>query len=253
MTYRRVKQPKISDVIMGELETMILEGSLKPGQRLPSERELSKRFDVSRPSLREAIQKLVARGLLHSRQGGGTYVAEEVGGAFSDPLLDLFASHPEAQYDLLEFRHALEGVIAYYAALRSTEADKDAIRVQYELLEQYHASKEFEKEVEADVEFHLCIASATHNMVLLHSMRALLGLLKKNIMSNLENIYPKSGHRTKIHAQHKVLMDAILAGNPEEARRAAHEHLAYVEEALLEYGKEETRLERSLRRANMSG
>lgn len=251
MTYRRVKQPKISDVIVEQLETMILEGTLQPGQRLPSERELSKQFEVSRPSLREAVQKLVAKGLLTSRQGGGTYVAEKLGASFSDPLMELFASHPEAQYDLLEFRHALEGVIAYYAALRSTEADKAAIRKKYEELEQFHKTKEFEKEVQADVDFHLRIAEATHNMVLLHTMRALWGLLKRNIMSNLENIYPKPGHRTKIHAQHKLLMDAIFSGDPEAARHAAHEHLAYVEEALLEYGREETRLERSLRRAHM--
>lgn len=253
MTYKRVKQPKISDVIVAELETMILEGSLEPGQRLPSERELAKRFEVSRPSLREAVQKLVARGMLTSRQGGGTYVSEKLGASFSDPLMELFSTHPEAQYDLLEFRHALEGVIAYYAALRSTEADRAAIRKCYDELEGYHAAKDFEKEVAADVDFHLCIAGATHNMVLLHTMRALLTLLRKNIMSNLANIYPKAGHRGKIHDQHKLLMDAILAGNPDEARRAAHEHLAYVEEALLEYGKEETRLERSLRRANIAG
>jgi len=252
MTYRRVKQPKISDVIMQEIETMILEGSLKPGQRLPSERELAVQFEVSRPSLREAVQKLVAKGLLVSRQGGGTFVSEEVGSAFGDPLMALFASHPEAQYDLLEFRHALEGVIAYYAALRSTEADRQAIQRTYEELEGYHKTKEFEKEVQADLDFHLRIAEATHNMVLLHAMRALLQLIKKNIMINLEHIYPRRGHRAKIHGQHRVLMDAIFAGKPEEARNAAHEHLAYVEEALLTYSKEETRLERSLRRANMN-
>jgi GntR family transcriptional repressor for pyruvate dehydrogenase complex len=248
MVYRRVKQPKISDVIMGELEAMILEGSLEPGQRLPSERELSSRFEVSRPSLREAIQKLVAKGLLVSRQGGGTFVAEGVGASFSDPLMELFSSHPEAQYDLLEFRHALEGVSAYYAALRSTVADKKTISDRYEALEAYHLNKEFEKEVLADVDFHLSIAEAAHNAVLLHSMRALLSLLRKNVMSNLSSIYPKDEYRSKIHHQHRVLMEAIIAGKPEEARNAAHDHLAFVEEALLEYGKAETRLERALRR-----
>ena len=71
MSYNRVKQPKISDVIMGQMEEMILEGTLKPGQKLPPERELAKQFEVSRPSLREAVQKLAAKGLLNSRQGGG--------------------------------------------------------------------------------------------------------------------------------------------------------------------------------------
>ncbi|MBV1787045.1 pyruvate dehydrogenase complex transcriptional repressor PdhR [Marinobacterium sp. D7] len=252
MAYQRVKPPKLSDVIMGQLEAMILEGTLKPGQRLPPERELAKEFEVSRPSLREAVQKLAAKGLLVSRQGGGTYVSEDLGGSFSDPLLELFRTHPEAQYDLLEFRHALEGVTAYYAALRSTSADREAIRKCYRTLEGYHATKEFEKEVAADVDFHLSIAAATHNMVLLHMMRALFRLLQQHIGDNLQNIYPKADYRKKIHEQHQVLMDAICDGDPERARKAAHDHLVYVEEALLEQGRENTRLERSLRRSDLS-
>ncbi|RDE19901.1 GntR family transcriptional regulator [Motiliproteus coralliicola] len=252
MKYRRVKQPKISDVIMEELESMILEGSLKPGQKLPSERELSKQFEVSRPSLREAVQKLVAKGLLTSRQGGGTYVSDTLDGGYADPLLTLFSSHPEAQADLLEFRHALEGVAAYYAALRSTESDRRAIQKIYDELEGYHEAKAFEQEVKADVEFHLRIAEASHNVVLLHTMRALLGLVEKNIMNNLEQAYPQRGHRSKIHGQHKVLMDAIFDGKPEQARQAAYDHLVYVEEVVSDYGKEEARQERSRRRSELN-
>ncbi|WP_286239744.1 pyruvate dehydrogenase complex transcriptional repressor PdhR [Neptuniibacter halophilus] len=252
MSYSRVKQPKISDVIVEQMEAMIMEGTLKPGQKLPPERELAKQFEVSRPSLREAVQKMAAKGLLVSRQGGGTFVSEDLGGSFSDPLLELFRTHPEAQYDLLEFRHALEGVAAYYAALRSTQADKDAIRQCYADLQRYHADREIQKEVHADVDFHLAIAASTHNMVLLHMMRALFNLLREHIWDNLKNIYPNSVYREKIHDQHKVLMDAILEGDPEKARQAAHHHLAYVEEALLEGERENTRLERALRRANIS-
>lgn len=248
MQYRRVKQPKISEVIAAELEGMILEGSLKPGQRLPSERELAVQFDVSRPSLREAVQKLIAKGLLVSRQGGGTFVSETLDGGYADPLLNLFATHPEAQSDLLEFRQALEGVAAYYAAMRSTEADRKAIKATYDQLEGYHAEKAFEQEVKADVEFHLRIAEASHNVVLLHTMRALMGLVERNIMRNLEKAYPQRGHRSKIHGQHKVLMEAIFEGRPEQARQAAHDHLSYVEEVVEDYGKEEARLARSQRR-----
>ncbi|WP_432472271.1 pyruvate dehydrogenase complex transcriptional repressor PdhR [Amphritea sp. HPY] len=252
MAYQRVKQPKISDVIMGQLEEMVLEGTLKPGQKLPPERELAKQFEVSRPSLREAVQKLAAKGLLISRQGGGTYVSEDIGSAFSDPLLELFKSHPEAQYDLLEFRHALEGVSAYYAALRSTPADKENIRACYNALQEHHDRKEFDKEVYADVDFHLAIAEAGHNMVLLHMMRALFNLLRQHIWDNLHDIYPKSDIRSKIHEQHSVLMEAIIDGNPELAKKAAHDHLAYVEDALLEQGRENTRLKRALRRSDIT-
>lgn len=249
--YQRVKPPKISDVILAQLEEMVVEGTLQPGQRLPSERELAKQFDVSRPSLREAIQKLAAKGVLESRQGGGTFVTEKIGTGFSDPLLDLLASHPEAQYDLLEFRHALEGLCAYYAALRSTELDQQKIKAKYDELQGFHAQKEFAKEVTADVEFHLAIAEAAHNMVLLHMMRALFELLKQHVSDNLSDIYPRETTRANIHDQHRVLMEAIFAGEPEKAQAASHEHIAFVEDALLEKGKENSRLKRSLRRISV--
>jgi len=249
MAYQRVKQPKISDVIMGQLEAMILEGSLKPGQKLPPERELALQFEVSRPSLREALQKLAARGLIIIRQGGGSYVAESVGNSFVDPLSQLFASHPEAQYDLLEFRHALEGVTAYYAALRCTQTDRERLRACHEYLQEAHDAKQFAKETKADADFHLAIAEASHNAVLLHTMRALFTLLQKNIYSNLESIYPKRDTRALIHEQHSVLLQAILDGDPEAARNAAHDHLVFVEEAIVEHGKESTRLQRAMRRS----
>lgn len=252
MVYKNVKQPKISDVIMSQIEEMILEGTFIPGQRLPPERELAVKFGVSRPSLREAVQKLIARGLLTSRQGGGTFVNETLGSGLSDPLMKLFETHPEAQYDLLEFRHALEGVSAYYAALRGTSADKQKIRHCYEELQRCHDQRMFEQEVKADVEFHLSIAAAAHNTVLLHMMRALFSLLSHHIGDNLSKIYPKPDYRRTIHDQHGVLLEAIEAGNASLARKAVQDHLSYVEDALQEQGRENTRVERSLRRVELN-
>ncbi|MGL4855350.1 GntR family transcriptional regulator, partial [Plesiomonas sp.] len=123
MAYSKIRQPKLSDVIEQQLERLILEGTLSPGQKLPPERELAVQFDVSRPSLREAIQRLEAKGLLLRRQGGGTFVQQQLWQSFSDPLSELLSAHPESQFDLLETRHALEGISAYYAALRGTDAD----------------------------------------------------------------------------------------------------------------------------------
>ena len=85
---------------MQQLEEMILEGTLKPGQKLPPERELATQFEVSRPSLREAVQKLAAKGLLISRQGGGTYVSEDLGGSFSDTIL-VFLSAVDSCYGVV--------------------------------------------------------------------------------------------------------------------------------------------------------
>lgn len=94
MEFGQVRQRRLSDDIVAQLEAMILEGTLKSGERLPAERVLAEQFGVSRPSLREAIQKLVAKGLLVSRQGGGNYVTESLGATFSDPLLHLLEGNP---------------------------------------------------------------------------------------------------------------------------------------------------------------
>jgi GntR family transcriptional repressor for pyruvate dehydrogenase complex len=251
MAFQRVKQPKISDVIMAQLEAMILEGSLKPGQQLPPERELAAQFEVSRPSLREALQKLSARGLIVSRQGGGSFVSDNIGSSMVDPLTQLFSTHPEAQYDLLEFRHALEGVSAYYAALRCTQVDKERLQACYVALQSAHDEKLFEQETKADAEFHLAIAEASHNAVLLHTMRSLFTLLHDNIYANLESVYPKRDTRERIHNQHRVLLNAIIAEDPEKARNAAHDHLAFIEEAIIEQSKETTRQERAVRRCGL--
>lgn len=243
-----VKQPKLSDAILANLEQMILEGSLKPGQRLPTERALAAQFEVSRPSVREAIQKLEAKGLVVRRQGGGNFVAQKLGATYAEPLFGLISEYPEAQYDLLEFRHALEGIAAYYAALRGTEADRHIIGLRHGEWLEFHEQKDATAEARADAEFHLAIAEAAHNVVLLHTMRTLFSLLEENIVRNLEYIYEAETMRGMIKSQHAQLRDAVLSGNPQEARSAAHGHLAYVEEIRLQKDEAESRNMRSLRR-----
>ncbi|MCG6658911.1 GntR family transcriptional regulator [Halomonas campisalis] len=249
MTYKTLRQPKLADVITERLEAMILEGSLKPGQRLPPERELAERFGVSRPSLREAIQKLATRGLLTSRQGGGTFVTHELNSGYSDPLLDMLSRHQEFHLDLLEFRDAMEGISAYYAALRSTPADKAMLIKRFEELEACFAGRDPELEAKADAAFHLAIAEAGHNVLLLHTIRGIFHLLEKSIVDNLAHLFEKPQSRPLLMKQHRALLDAILEGRAEDARARSHEHLVFVEEELLEMERAETRAQRALRRA----
>ena len=140
---------------------------------------------------------------------------------------------------------------AYYAALRCTQADKKRLQKCYVELQAAYDQKLFEKETKADAEFHLAIAEASHNAVLLHTMRSLFTLLHKNIYANLESVYSKRDTRHRIHDQHRVLLEAIVAENPEKARNAAHDHLAFVEEAIIEQGKHSTRQERAMRRSGV--
>ena len=247
-----VQQRRLSDDIVVQLEALILEGSLKAGERLPAERVLAERFGVSRPSLREAIQKLAAKGLLVSRQGGGNYVVESLGSTFSDPLLHLLESNPEAQRDLLEFRHTLEASCAYYAAMRATDVDRERLTTAFnELQDCYTRHDEVSRAEEgaADAKFHLAIAEASHNAVLLHTIRGLFDLLKRNVVTNIGGMYKqRTETRDMLISQHRELYLAIIEGRAEQAREVSSRHILYVQEVLEEVRQEVQRVARAERR-----
>lgn len=253
MSFGQIQPRRLSDDIVARIETMILEGTLKAGERLPAERMLAEQFGVSRPSLREALQKLVAKGLLISRQGGGTFVTESLGSTFSDPLLQLLENNPEAQRDLLEFRHTLEGSCAYYAALRATEVDQQRLREAFETLQQCYAREPSKisraEEGAADARFHLAIAEASHNAVLLHTIRGLFDLLRRNVVTNIGGMYAqRSETREILMRQHRALFEAIIERRAEDAREISSQHIHYVQEVLSEAQREAERTARAQRR-----
>ncbi|WP_095505014.1 pyruvate dehydrogenase complex transcriptional repressor PdhR [Paraferrimonas sedimenticola] len=245
MSYRKIAQPKLSDVIVKQLEQMILEGSLQPGEKLPPERELAVQFDVSRPSLREAIQKLEAKGLLTRRQGGGTYVQQQLWQSFADPVLELMAKDPESQFDLLEFRHATEGMMAYFAALRGTDTDFERIQKALNAIDE---AKDLDAEADAIVHFYRTIAEASHNAAMLHLVLSLAPVLQSNVVQNLVLLKRRPSTAAQAGDHRRALLTAIVSRDPERARQASNEHLAYIEEVLLTLRQEDTRQQRSLRR-----
>ena len=255
MGFDQVRQRRLSDDIVERLEGMILEGTLRAGERLPAERALAEQFGVSRPSLREAIQKLVAKGMLVSRQGGGNYVTETVGSTVSDPLLVLLDNNTDAQRDLLEFRHTLEASCAYYAALRATEWDREQLQVSFDALQDcYSRADEVSRAEEgiADANFHLAIAEASHNAVLLHTIRGLFDLLKRNVLTNIGGMYKqRSETRDMLISQHRELFTSIMEGRAEDAREVSSRHILYVQEVLEEVRNEAQRVARAERRRGL--
>jgi GntR family transcriptional repressor for pyruvate dehydrogenase complex len=243
-----IKQTKLSDTIVAHLEQMIVDGRLRAGQKLPSERQLAQQFNVSRPSLREAIQKLEAKGVVERRQGGGTYVVNTVNEQLTQPLFELLAKHPESQFDLLEFRHALEGISSFYAALRGTKADLERIEESIKGIMQSQ-SDPINEQVGALVEFYHRIAEASHNVILMHVVQGMQELLAENIRQNLDIIGGRKELLEKLNQHRQQLVSAIVDGQPEQARDACHQHLTYIEQILLELGKEQSRIQRSLRRS----
>jgi len=255
MSQELIKNKKIADQIVECLEQMILEGVFPVASRLPAERKLAEQFGVSRPSLREALKKLTAKGLIISRQGGGTFVAETVGRLFKDPILNLYEEYPDAQKDLLEFRHTLESSCAYYAAQRATALDLERLAKAFEAVEKCYLDKNSTKQQEAEVDanFHLVIAEASHNVVLLQIMRMLFDLVKQNIVTSIGGLHTYSKKtRDKLMQQHRALYEAIKQGEAEQAKLAVSLHLDYVRTVLDEITEDQRHLGQSVRRQQIS-
>lgn len=247
MSKDSIKPAKIADAVALHLETLILEGVLRPGEKLLAERELAEKLDVSRPSLREALSKLEDKGLLTSGRDG-TCVAALVGASLTDPLARLLESHPETTFDYLEFRQTVEGQAAYYAALRATDVDREVLREAYERMEASHGLDEPDEEADADTDLHMAVYEAAHNVVLLHIMRGLAAMLRRDVFYNRAKLYSRRGVRDLLLAQHKAIYDAVMAGDPEAARKAAEKHITFTLETIREIRNAEARLEASLRR-----
>lgn len=229
--FSRIEHARTADGVIRQIETLILEGVLRDGDRLPGERDLARQLDVSRPILREALKMLEERGLILTRHGGGTYVADIIGQVFTTPVRELIATHRKATADYLEYRREMEAVAAEFAARRATPEDLVLLQAIMKRMDAAHASEDFEAEAACDVEFHNAVGECAHNIVLLHTLRACYRLLSDGVFLNRARIYELPDARNTLLAQHRAIHDAIVAGNPEAARVAAVAHIDFVEKA----------------------
>ncbi len=250
MPQNKVQVPRISDAVAASLERRILEGSLKPGDRLAPERELAIEFGVSRPSLREAIQKLASKGMVQSRQGGGTYVTDRLESTFSDPWRDMIGTHPNLHEDLLEFRRMLEGQAAEWAAERATEADLQRIAQSFEALNDAFDANDLERRSSTDIAFHQAIGEASHNALIGHLSSALLRLMHDNIRLNLGELQSIPAAGSLLKSQHAAIHNAIVERKPQAARSAAETHIDFVRETLAQSLRSAARRETAARRLN---
>jgi len=239
MPFQKIEAEKLSQSVVQQIELLILRGVLHPGERLPSERELSDRMGVSRPSLREAVADLQDRGLLVSRPNAGIFVADVLGSAFSPALVGLFSAHEEAVFDYLAFRRDMEGLAAERAARLGSDTDLAVIATIFAKMETAHAKRDPTDEAELDANFHMAIIEASHNVVMLHMMRSMYDLLRQGVFYNRQVMFRNRQTRDALLDQHRAINAAIQARNPTEARAAVAAHLGFVETAMADQIKAE--------------
>ena len=202
---------------------------------------------MSRTALREGLKLLRAREIIHTSQGKGSFVAQ-ISKVDAGPLMHLFNSQPRTLYDLLEVRSLLEAESARLAALRGTEADFIMIRRRYdEMMASQGIETDAATHAHLDHAFHRAICEASHNPVLVHTLQSLTDLLLGSVFACVNNLYHREPEKL-IDRQHARLYNAVIARQPEQARRAAAEHVDSVRQSLADIEQEEQRLVRATRR-----
>ena len=226
--FKSVKHVKVSDEIVNQIKALISEGKLKPGDRLPPERDLIKEFGVSRPSLREALNSLVAVGFLEVK-GKRTFI-KSMAESMQNSLSLLLKTDTKKIFDLIEVRKALEAWSSFLAAQRATEEDiKQLENIIEEMKKAFEEGRSWEKQ---DADFHLGIAQATHNTIQTHMMSTIYDLLRESVA----RVFKDRSKVKKLLDHHYRIFSAIKNHSPEKAREKTLDHLNYVESEVKAFG-----------------
>jgi len=225
--FTAVRRTRVYEGVVRQLQRLIADGKLKPGDMLPPERELAERFGVSRSSLRDAIRSLELAGLLVPKHGEGTVVADVSADALIAPIASVLVRKRELIAELLDVRKMLEPSLAARAAENATE--EDIAEMEDILRRQREKALRGETWTEEDSEFHYAIARASRNSVVLKVLDVLMDLLRETRARALQ----VEGRVQRSLAGHRRLLDAIKRHDPDAAERAVKLHIEEIESVVM--------------------
>ena len=221
--YRAVKTSRLYEQIVQQVEESILKGQLKPGDQLPAERDLAQRFGVSRTAVREAVKALREKGLVEAYSGRGTFVTNGTSQAIRQTLdLMLRINQQDGSTHLAEMRYMLEPEIAALGAARIEEQLLGTMREAVAAMDR--SLHDPDAYVEADLDFHLALAEAAGNPLILSLLDSIVGLLREQ----RARIFNVDGGPERGQYHHKRILAAVEARNSTAARQAMREHLDQV-------------------------
>lgn len=225
---RPIRPKRVSSLVFEQIRELIYKGTFKPGQQIPPERELAASMEVSRTSVRNALDKLIKLGLLWQIQGQGTFVGSPEN-RFGNPLAAAMATDEATFFDLLEVRMGLECNAARLAAQRATETDLRAMQKSLEEMED-DLSGTGAISTAADTAFHMAVTFSTKNPVQIHLTRNFYDFLFVGIKKNLAHMVDAQTAYTDVLEQHRDILLYIKRREPEQAYEAMRRHLLYVHE-----------------------
>jgi GntR family transcriptional repressor for pyruvate dehydrogenase complex len=223
--YKPVEKSKRNhEMVIDQLKTLILKGSLKPGDRLLPERELSELLNVSRTSIREALKILEALDLVYVKPGEGTYLKKPTMSGIITPLSIFMQEDSSTNTNLFETRTLLESGIARLAAERRTDEDLQEMELCCHLIQD---SKQLEDVIDADIRFHSRVTAASKNPTL-HSFASLISeLIKHGVRKTRETLFTEPEANEISAKQHFDIYNAIRDRDPDAAYKAMFYHLEY--------------------------
>lgn len=216
-TFSPVSSNKLYVQIYHQIHDAIVSGKFKPGEKLPSERELCQAFNVSRIPVREALSALELNGLVESFQGGGVYVRENTGSVLSE----MPAVEPQ---EIIHVRMVLEPDMAREAALHITEDEKQELK---QIIERFKSEDESgASTVDTDMSFHLCVAKASGN-ALYEKLFDVIGLAMKQAMWELilSRTISTEKFKHQNYLEHKYIAEAIIENRADDAYNAMKKHM----------------------------
>lgn len=222
-----VRRTKVYEEVAERIRRLIVDGRLRPGDKLPPERELSERFGVSRTSVRDAIRVLDLTGLLEPRQGEGTVVRELTPDALAQPLASILVHNRALLAELLDVRKMIEPDLAARAASRATAGE--VAKLEEIFARQRAKVRAGEMAIEEDSEFHYALATASRNRVVMKVVDVLMDLLQDSRQRSLQS----PGRLEKSLQGHRRILDAVKRHDAAAAERAMRQHLAEIEHVLL--------------------
>lgn len=225
--FEAIPRTKLYEKVAQQIQGLIRDGLLKPGDHLPPERELAETFQVSRSSVRDAIRALEVMGLVEPRQGEGTLVRDVTAETLVNPLSTMLTHKRELVSELLDLRLMIEPPLAGRAAMCAT--DEEILRLEDILRRQKEKVARGELAIEEDSEFHYTIAQAARNSVVLKVVDVFMDLLRESREQTLQ----VDGRLQKSFGGHRRILDAIKNRKASLAETAMRRHIEEIERVVL--------------------
>jgi GntR family transcriptional regulator, transcriptional repressor for pyruvate dehydrogenase complex len=225
LLYKVIQSSRLYEQIVRQIEESIVKGELSAGSQLPAERDLAKQFGVSRTAVREAIKALQEKGLVDAFPGRGTFVTNGTSNSMRRSLDRIVKSGEQGGMAfLVEVREILEPEIAALAAVRADDEDLAAMREAVEVMD--NAASDSDVYIEADLDFHLALAEAAANPIVLSLIDSIVGLLREQRL----RIFRVEGGPDRGQHHHRRILEAIQRHDAQGARAAMQAHLSQVRE-----------------------